>query len=346
MTFGVLKSGTEAVAAVKRALSLGASCSLSESRFEVVRATVWSLAGPASRVHTNRILSEALPSWQLLSEGSLTSEEAHRSEIREALAVLEDVGDLLQSSGGYWTPATARIVKLPEKLGNLLIGGAPSSLLPIPSSEIEYHGPHRHLASFPPNLEKAASVEDFVSWAKLPDLPIQDWAREVVNELERQPYAPMTAESFEFYLPENSRPGAPQFKRWFNNPGSATGTLLARRVRLYGAREYRLVDVQGGRIVGICELHDMDVRRLMYALDLTGENPTRAKALRLGASVEWRFTSELPRPEQRIFASLGALTIPPDRPFERRWAFVRNEQLVLQRLHALGIDAGQQRQEG
>lgn len=194
-------------------------------------------------------------------------------------------------------------------------------------------------------MSAALPVEDLNSWAKLPELSLQDWGREVIESLDRQPYSPTSADAFEFYLPENCMPGTPQFKRWSESAGDTTGTLLARRTRLYGTREYRLVDVRSGRIISACELHDVDVRRLMYARDLAAKNPVRARQLRGGNPSEWLFTSELPRAEQRTFAAFGSLTIPDDRPFERRWTFVRNEELALGMLRSLGIALGQQPRE-
>ena len=124
-------------------------------------------------------------------------------------------------------------------------------------------------------------------------------------------------------MPASARPGTPQFRRWSDSAGPTTGTLLARRMRLYGAREYRLVDLRAGQIVAACDLQGVDVRRLMYALDLAAKNPVRACRLHAGDRAEWLPTSELPRAEQRTFAAFGTLTIPDDRPFERRWAFAR-----------------------
>jgi hypothetical protein len=159
----------------------------------------------------------------------------------------------------------------------------------------------------------------------------------VIESLECQPYSPTSTESFEFYLPASARPGTSQFRRWSDSAGNATGTLLARRLRLYGAREYRLVDLRAGRIVGACDLQGIDVRRLMYALDVGAKNPVRARRLHAGPQAEWLFASELPRAEQRTFAAFGTLTIPADRPFERRWAFARNEELAIGMLRDLGI---------
>ncbi len=344
MSIEMLYSPQQAAHAVRRELGL-ASCPSSKSRFEILRATVWSMAAPGGKAHVNRVLTAALPTWQLLSERSTASEETLRAELRAALSTLEDAGDLIELSGGYWAPATVRFVELPDEAGYLLVGGVPSALLQVDRDAIRFHGPHRHFAKLPSDLAAAAPMEDLKSWARLPEVSLQDWAREVFESLERQPYSPTSADVFEFYLPENSKPSISQFFRWFESVGDMTGTLLARRRRLYGAREFRLMDVRAGRIVSACELHDVDVRRLMYALDLAAKNPVRARPRRVGNQTEWLFTSELPRAEQRTFAAFGTLTIPDERRFERRWTFVRSEELALGMLRSLGIALGQHPRE-
>jgi len=341
----LLRAADQAVDAVRRHLRLD-SCPPLESRFEILRATIWSIAGPSSKAHVNRVLGAALPTWQLLSARTTASAETLRAELRGALSMLEDAGDLTSLSGGYWAPAVTRFVMLPDSAGYLLVGGAPSALLELDREAVQFHGPHRHLARRPTELEAALPLEDFDSWTKRPEkVSLQEWAREVFESLERAPYTPSSAEAFEFYLPAVSRQGSSQFFRWFEGAENITGTLLARRRRLYGAREYRLVDVRAGRIVGAGELHDVDVRRLMYALDLEAKNPVRARPGRVGDRTEWLFTSELPRAEQRAFAALGTLTIPDERRFERRWTFTRNEELALGMLRSLGIALGQHPRE-
>ena len=345
MSIELLRAADQAVDAVRRHLRLG-SCPPLESRFEILRATVWSIAGPTSKAHVNRVLGAALPTWQLLSARTTASEETLRAELRGALSMLEDAGDLIGLSGGYWASAVTRFVMLPDSAGYLLVGGAPSALLQLDREAVQFHGPHRHLARRPAELEAALPLEDFDCWTKRPEkVSLQEWVREVFESLERAPYTPSSADAFEFYLPAASRQGSSQFFRWFEGVENITGTLLARRRRLYGAREYRLVDVRAGRIVGACELHDVDVRRLMYALDLEAKNPVRARPGRVGDRTEWLFTSELPRAEQRAFAALGTLTIPDERRFERRWTFTRNEELALDMLRSLGIALGQHPRE-
>jgi hypothetical protein len=336
MSLEVLHSPHSAARTVAYALGLN-SWPCPENRFEILRATVWSLSASHGKTHINRIVSAALTTWRFLSDQTIVSEEILRTELRRALSILQDAGDLVEFGGGYWAPATARFVELPDRGGYLLIGGVPSALLRADFGWLEFHGPHRHIANLPSELNTLIPVESFESWTKLPSESLEDWAFELIQSLERQPYSPASAEVFEFYLPNKSRRGVPQFKRWSDDPGDTSNTLLARRKRLYGTREYRLVEIRAGRIVSICDLQDIDVRRFMYALDLACGNSVRAKCLRITQPSEWVFTSELPRSEQRAFAAFGSLSIPDARPFERRWTFVRNEDLVLSMLLSLGI---------
>jgi hypothetical protein len=338
MTFEMLHEPLSATNSVRSAMKLE-SCPPAETRFEILRATVWSMTTSRTKAHINRILSAALPTWQLLSGRENAGDETLRGDLRAALSALEDAGDLVELSGGFWIPAATRLVELPDSTGKLLVGGVPSASLPFAPGSIQFHGPHRHLMEAPQEWSGKIPVEDLKSWARLPEVPLREWARSVIESHERQTYSPSNAEPFEFYLPASFQRGAPQFFRWAPTTGQLTGTFLARRLRVYGAKEYRLVDVSAGRIVAACELY-VDVRRLMYAFDLAAENPTRARCVRAEKPTEWLFGSELPRAEQRAFAALGTLTIPDGRHFERQWRFTRHEKVALQMLRDLGIALG------
>jgi hypothetical protein len=309
-----------------------------DGRYEAMRSLIWAAAGPNGQVHTNRLINALLPSWELLSTTDLQAVESRREQMREALAALRDAGDILEQGGGYWSPATSRIVRLPDRRGYLLIGGVPSAVLPITPTAIAQHGPHRHLENIPKDFEGLLPVEELSSWARLPNGRLSDWHRELLTSLERQPYSPAETEAFEFYLPDAAPMGCPQFKRWSTSIGKLSGTFLARRTRIYGAREFRLVDARGGRIVGARELCDIDVRRLMYAIDAASGNSVRAYRTTGTDKEEFRLNSELPRPEQRILAAIGVLQIPPDRPYERRWTFCSEDQIALELLASLGIE--------
>lgn len=336
MSFTVLDSPAQVTGALDSFLGLEPHQS-ADRRFALLRSTVWSLATATGKAHINRILGVALPAWRVLSEGKHASDEGLRTELRSALSALQDVGDLIESRGGYWAPATARLVELPGNAGHLLVGGMPSEMLPIQEERIRLHGLHRQLSVVPPSLTALLPCESLASWSRLPNYTsLLDWAKGVIGSIERQPYAPTAQDSFEFYLPGRARTAAPQYKRWFTDTEAATGTLLARRTRAYGAREYRLIDVDSGRLVGSSTLPGIDVRRLMYALDLDANNPVLAHHV-LEDRPYWLITSELPRAEQRLFSVFGTLTVPEDRPFERRWAFERSEDVALEMLRSLGV---------
>ena len=287
MNLEQLASPRDARDAIKRELGLDPSHPAPAVRAELMRAMVWSLAGPSSKTHVNRLLGAALPAWRLVdSQERGASDEALRGDLRAALSLLEDAGDLVQLSGGYWAPATTRLVHIPDTKAALLVGGAPSALLPLNRALVEYHGPYRHLPSVPAELAAGLPAEELEAWAGLPGVPLSDFAQDVLDSLERQPYAPTAPESFEFYAPASppASRAAPQWKRWSTSVGDATGTMLARRTRVYGARESRLVNLKSGRITGICDLQGVDVRRLMYALESRGRQPgaraTRARGAR------------------------------------------------------------------
>ena len=81
MRLEVLHAPQQAANAVRRVLGLNASCPSSEGRFEILRATVWSMAAPSSKAHVNRVLGAAL---QLLDAARPAGADEQR-----ALAALE-----------------------------------------------------------------------------------------------------------------------------------------------------------------------------------------------------------------------------------------------------------------
>jgi len=337
MSFRVLSSPGQVVNAMDHFLGLELLQS-ADRRFELLRSTVWSLAAPTGRVHINRILSAALPAWRVLSEDRQASDEDLRAALRTGLSSLQDVGDLIELRGGYWTPAASRLVELPQDTGYLLVGGMPSDLLPVGEDRVRVHGLYRHLADLPSSLTALLPREGVESWARLPKYAsVLDWGKEIIESVERQPFSPTAQESFEVYQPGRARAAAPQYRRWFSDAEGATGALLARRTRAYGAREYRLIDIESGAIVGSSALPGIDVRRLMYSLDLHAQNPVHAHRVQGEDGPFWLLTSELPRAEQRLFSAFGTLTVPDDRRFERRWAFERNEAAALEMMRSLGI---------
>ena len=179
MTLAVV-TRDEAASLALQALGLSSRSSSAEALYELLRAGVWGLAPPPSTVHVSRILAAALPPWRLLSR-RIASDEALRGELRAALSVLEDVGDLIDVGGGYWTSSTARFVRIPARAGFLLVGGVPSGWLDL-GQAVEYHGPHRHVRDVPGALA-ALPIEELASWARLParETSLEQWRLSLIH---------------------------------------------------------------------------------------------------------------------------------------------------------------------
>lgn len=336
MSLRVPLSKEQAAAAVYGALRIDSRTAPSDAKFEILRSAVWGCTGPTQRVHILKVLALVTRTSHALSSDSVTSPDARRGEWRGALSALRDAGDLVESAGGHWSPSVTRLVDLPGG-GTLLVGGLPTSCLPLAGNELAMHGPFRHLGNPPKLLREMLPAESLASWAKLPAAALDHWAHELIEAIDLQPYTPSSAEVFEFYRPAERTLGTPQFKRWVPTAGSTTGKLLARRRRFFGYHDYRVVAVRSGAIVASNELPRDSVRRLMYALDHSARNPVRVFFEERDGRTVWRFLSELPRPEQRTFSAFGTLRIPEDRPYERWWTLEREKETALELLKALKV---------
>lgn len=333
-----LQSRAQAIETLKNSLSVDANCLSRECQFELLRTVVWSLSAPHSRVHISRVINSTLASWKLLSDFTTGAEEDFRCEIREAMSVIEAAGDLIELGKGFWTSATTRTVCLPNKSSRLIVGGLPCSLFYVPRDAIRFHGPHRHISSIIGPIATTLPSESFNSWVKLPEGTLMQWANAHLESLQLSAYSPNNSGPFEFYIPQFARRYCPQFKRWYGNAKLSTGLYLARRRRVYGAKEFRLVELKSGQITKSCELLAVDVRRLMYAHDSHAKNPVRVRTSKHQTTSEWLFSSELPLPEQRAFSTIGKLDIPDERPYLRRWSFPNNDDMVRSLVSALGIE--------
>jgi len=165
-----------------------------------------------------------------------------------------------------------------------------------------------------------------------------EWAHAIENSIARTPYTPQGESRFEFYIPERAKRNAPQFKRWSTMIDDITGTYLARRGRVYGMREYRLVDIEGGRVVRSGEMPIGDVRRYMYAIDERTGNVITARVTEFNNQVQVVLHSELPRAEQRLLSAIGTLSIPEDKPYLRCWTFSRSWHIAIDCLARLHIN--------
>jgi hypothetical protein len=329
---------SQAIETLRINLNVGLTCTPRECQFELLRIAVWGMAAPHSQVHVSKIINSILAAWRLLSPEETNSEEELRFDIRESLSALEATGDLIELGHGHWTSASTRIIDLPDRKSKLLVGGLPTSFLDLAPDAIYFHGPHRHLSNASSLIASSLPSESLNSWVGLPKASLRDWASEYLQASQLTPFYPNTCDSFEFYLPQFAKRYAPQFKRWFGNAKLITGVHVARRRRVYGAKEYRLVELKTGQITKSCELQASDFRRLMYAYDLEVNNPVRVKVYRKEQFTEWLFASELPLPEQRAFGTIGTLDIPVDRPYQRKWNFRDRNDFVRNLVSCLGIE--------
>ncbi len=331
-------SPVDAANCLRDALCISAGCSLLDAKYELLRTTVWNFGSPEKPIHVAKVLNASIPLWRLIRGRSADAQDDLRAELREALGQLSDSGDLVELSGGRWTPAATRTVQLHTSANYLLVGGVPLSTLPIALRDVRHHGPYRHVSQVD-GLKELCPQERYVDWARLPDRSLQEWSRELLESVALSPYVPTSQDPYEFYLPDKARKRTPQFKRWVRDPGSIKGQILVRRTRLYAAREYRIVELNAGKITRSAEIQKSDARRLMYALDAEAGNPVLCRYItHKGDTNEIVLTSELPRPEQRVFAAFGVLEIPSDRRFERRWHFCQPHDLALTLLRSLNIE--------
>jgi len=279
-------------------LSLGLSEAAAdrEVRPEVLRAVTWALTGGTTAVHILRLLNRSVEYASGLAS-SPQETEGLRSMLRDDLDSLADAGDLAGLDGGYWLPAPTRLVDLQEDDAMLIGGGLPTRAISnVLRQSLVLEGPFRRVGS-QAALQLGLPVEQLSDWARRPTDPLDKWAQRI-TELELPEYsAPRDGSTTQLYLPESARPGAPQFRRWVERCDDVNGRRLARRTRVFGAREYRVVEVAGGNLVRSgAVLGPREARRLMYAFDAQCGNATRARWVARPPGGELVLTSDLPEP--------------------------------------------------
>lgn len=327
-------------ARAKALLSLGLSEAATDGnvRREVLRALTWALTGGTAPVHVLRLLNRSVDYASGLASSSQEA-EGLRSMLRDDLDALADAGDVAGLDGGYWLPSPTRLVDIHEDTAMLIVGGLPTRAIPHALRQtLVFDGPFRRVES-QAALSLELPVEELSDWARRPTEPLDQWAQRITN-LDLPEYsAPRDGSTTQLYLPEITRPGAPQFKRWAERYDDVIGRRLARRTRVFGAREYRVVEVAGGNLVRSgAVLAPREARRLMYASDARCGNATRARWIARPPGGELVLTSDLPEPEHRMLGALGRLEPSTEKVYERRWKFTKEPDQVLELLHALSID--------
>jgi hypothetical protein len=305
---------------------LAADCSL-------LRSCVWALSNTFEPVHVLRVLNLALAVSDC--KGDVPQ---RRQELRRILEELCEVRDLVSLPEGRWLPAPTREVPLPDSNERLLVGGLPTSALPSDlRGYVVHHGPYRRVMGSTLSNALGLPSEPVASWAGGPTQDLENWSEEILSS-ELSPYQEYQDRSrFRVYAPEVST-GSLQIRRWVDRLGDLSGRYLARRERVFGAFEYRVIELTKGTVVATNDLPFSDARRLMYALDWRAKKPIEIKFKTKENYLSIIVRSELPGPEQRLFAAIGNLQVPDEAYYPRTWTFPEGySKIVFDTLEALKI---------
>jgi hypothetical protein len=224
------------------------------------------------------------------------------------------------------------------------VGGVPSSALPQDlRATIKHRGAIRRVVGEKLKQALALPIEQLDAWADSPPNDLRSWATEVLSRSKLEKYDELSEEQrLKVYAPREAFPRSTQLRRWRDvDRKIVDGRYLARREWLLGGQVHRVVEVKDARITraGVPALGAGDVRRLCYGLDLIARNPTVVECSEDARKFTVVLRSEIPSPEHRLFAALGALTVPSEGYYPRHWTFeLRDRPLIAGRLDALGVE--------
>jgi hypothetical protein len=325
--------------------SIDPECVVGPALFaEAIRCALWAYwTTEQAPIYVTRILNAAVRlvyPWLLDSEGN-DGEKQLKTHLRFALEELETIGDIAPLPHGRWLPAPLRSVQLDSIERWLLLGGAPTKLLPIPAQRaLEQSGVARLLPQPPDRLDLALDTQAEMEWRRVPSAAIDAWTTAALQNVPLTPIANQD-ERVEVYAPER-RYHPTQYHRWV--PGTTRlpdGRYLARWRLHHGSSAYSIVEFQHWQLaaIGHPDLGDGDVRRLMYGIDCLLKRPVQVRIKRKPDF--WRFTlrSELPRAEHRLFMALGRLQPNADGAYYPRYwdASVRYAPQLEAALNSLGV---------
>lgn len=309
-------------------------------RAEILRVALWELsvlrrpgsieeAAVSTRkiLHRARILLEPFktytPSSSVLSSSDPPDRDVAEDNLnRESLDALAAQGDIQLYAGGRWVPAPLRFVSLMHDQ-TLVVGGMPTALLPARlRHHLQFHSSFRRSHGDPSvavmgekGVRQFQSVE---SWLGSPAVSLP----ELLQRFQTMMLLPVEMSSsfsdFDVYLPASSFSGQFQLGRWkLTEHVAADGRYLLRRRNSWGLDEYTigLFEQQKLKAQGIINA-DLEIRRLLYALDAQANNPTIAKWDKEQGILTLH--SELPMYERKYLATLGTLKKNSDRNYYPR----------------------------
>ena len=305
--------------------------------YAILRSCLWALWRDRGPVHSTRIVNLAI---EVSGQSAVGRAKQERILFRQALEELSEVGDVVSLPQGRWLPANTReVIFESEEEERLIVGGLPSSVLPADLRKtIVHYGPYRRTNSH--TLVEALQLpkESLESWAGVPKEGLDLWCKDIMGkELAVYTESP-DGFKMSLYTPSQFDSRKPQFFRWRAPRTDVSGRFLARRERMFGGCEFRIVEVSKGKVERSGSfLRPGEARRLMYGIDSESDRPVEVVVQRERGSLIVILSSEVPRSEQRLFGALGTLK-ESEVSYPRTWQFAeRYQSVVLERLRSLKV---------
>ena len=305
--------------------------------YAILRSCLWALWRSRGPAHSTRIVNLAI---EVSGQSAVGKAKQERILFRQALEELSEVGDLVSLPQGRWLPANMReVIFESEHQERLIVGGVPSSVLPADLRKtIVHYGPYRRTSSLAFGDALQLPKESLESWAGVPRESLDLWCEDIMGK-ELAAYVE-SSDGFKMslYSPNQFESRTPQYFRWRAPRTDTSGRFLARRERMFGGYEYRIVEVTKGKVE--CSgsfLRRGEARRLMYGIDCESERPVEVVVQREHGSLIVILSSEVPWSEQRLFGALGTLK-QSEVSYPRTWQFAeRYQSVVLERLRSLRV---------
>ncbi len=321
---------SEAHTILARELTGSEACDQIAEDCALLRSCAWALTDGVRPVHVLRLLNLACT---LHFAG-----DSSRGSLKEALQELSECGDLVEMANGQWLPAPTREVRLgtADDL-RLLVGGFPTSLLSAErSAQVEHIGPYRRMRGDALSQELELPQQSLQAWMGHALDDLREWTQSVFpgNYERHRP----TGRTIEIYAPELWPVSTPQMFRWVDRTDKLSGIYLSREELPFGGKRHYAVKIAKGQISGIRTMQPVDLRRLMYGLDLLAEKSVTVEEISGLAGASFVLKSVLPQAVQRLFAALGQLAVPEGKYYPQTWTFHHEHAVeIKKRLATLGV---------
>lgn len=326
---------------VRDQLFLSDGASASSVLAETVRSSIWSHqpqdAKPLQPVHRHRIVATGVSSaaWLLKVDTNVA-----RDLLSRTIDELVVIGELDRASNGYFLPTPVRWVDIPGEDRKLLVGGVPTRVLP---PTIRAGVRQRHFVREGEGEGEIVS-QTLDSWINRPTGELDDWLRKLLQteEVNARPIEmPILARAEWQMYP--SQPHRYQYHRWESLASARKlplGVFLGRIKNGFSVSSWGLLwsDAMGCSLSEISS-QEVDVRRVMHALDQNYGWPTTTTIRRGSAWDELVCANELPKAEQRFLNAISERVINQgDAFYPRRWVLPKGyEEPVKDMLVTLGV---------